>query len=76
MVAHCAERSYNWLYLWAVSYDAPADYGGEVDYLPIAGDLGLMVVERAFAKEAVEKSQLISYLVIEFEVQLNNLRTQ
>ena len=49
MVAHCAERSYNWLYLRTVSYNAPADHGGEMDHLSIAGDLRLMVVEGTFA---------------------------
>ena len=61
MVAHCAERSHSWLYIWAVGHDAPAGHGSKMDYFSPAGDFRLMVVEGTFAKEEIEKSQLISY---------------
>ena len=56
MVAHCAERSHSWLYIRAISHDAPAGHGSKMDYFSLAGNFRLMVVEGSFAKETVEQA--------------------
>ena len=64
MVAHCAERSHSWLYIWAVGHDAPAGHGSKMDYFSPAGNFRSLVVEGTFATEAVEAGVIIQYTAV------------
>jgi hypothetical protein len=49
VAAYCTEHSHSWVYLRAAGHHASTGHGGKMDHYAIAGDLRILVMERAFA---------------------------
>jgi hypothetical protein len=55
MVAYCAEHSHSWVYLRSISHHATPGHGGKMDHYAIRDYFWFLVMERAFAAQAVEE---------------------
>ena len=63
MAAYCTEHSHSWVYIRPPGDDAPPGHGGEVDHFSFAGYFRFVVVEGAFAKEAVKPAIVKSGMI-------------
>jgi hypothetical protein len=61
MDAHCAEHSHSWLYIRPAGYHATPGHGGKVDHFAIGDHFRFLVMEGAFAAEAVEEGVVLSW---------------
>ena len=55
MDAYFAEHTHSWLHIRAAGHHAAPGHGGEVDHFSIGDHFWILVMEGAFAAQAVEK---------------------